>query len=230
MELESSTLKSTRELTSLALITLIITGSEETYANKLKEEFFVRYRQKIYDYCLYIANKNFGHSSDWKSVCEDVIQETFLFALYNLGEFKFEKSWSESKLNGKAIAWLGAIAEHKLLDHYNHDRGTEEEVAAFQYDLKKKLGRIKTVNKKDTYVLERPVLEEAMKQLKERDKDVLYKYLEHGCLHGTKHLPDDIMSALCTKWDITPGNARQIKGRAFDQLKKLCIQQTTIST
>lgn len=226
MELETITLKaSPKELTILALITLIIAASEDGYANNFKEEFYLRYRQKIYDYCLHIANKNFGRSSEWKHICEDVVQDTFIFAIFNLKEFKFEENWGDKKLNNKLIGWLGSIAQHKLFDHYNKDRGKEEDVAAFQYDLKKNLQRKKTANTADLYVLERTILDEAMQKIKERDRAVLYTYLEHGCLHGKKSLPDNVMKELCSKWNLTAGNARQIKGRTFELLRKLCIEQ-----
>ncbi len=229
MKIESLPIsKSPKELTVLALITLIIaTSTEEGYANQLRTEFYLRYRQRIYEYSLYIANKNFGNSSEWKNNCEDVTQDTFIYAIYNLDKFTFEDKWSEAELNNKIIKWLGKIAEHKLFDKSKKERGDKKgiEAAAFNYDLKKKLSRSKTANEEDLFIMERHILELAMAKIKEREKDIFYTYLKHGCLYGKKYLPNDILESMCEKWGVTESYARLIKSRTFEKLRKLCVEE-----
>src|SRR5688572_24962085 len=105
MEIESATLKSTpKELALLTLITLILsTSTEEGYANTLRSEFCIRYRQIIYEYSLRVSYKNFSRSREWKTVCEDIVQDTFIHAVYNLHTFKSEPGWSEKVLNNRIV-------------------------------------------------------------------------------------------------------------------------------
>lgn len=217
-----------KDLSLVALITMTASAGNDAAANNLREVFYLRFRHKVYSYCLQVAQKNFGHSPEWQDVCKDIVQETFIFAVYNLSAFEFGDDWSESKLSRSVLSWLGSIAEHKLFDHYNQERGSEEDVEAFRYDLRMKLQQARTADSSTLYIVEKEVLAEAMKKIKARDQDVLFTYLRYGCIKGAKQLPEEIMQALCERWPgLNANNARQIKARTLERLTALCKSQKT---
>lgn len=231
MKIKSITLnQKPKELSLRETIQLVVANStDENYKKLLQGNLYSMFVERIYKYCVHIANKKFKNSHDWRTLSEDIVQDTFQFALFNLSKFKVDKKWSETELEYKLVGWLNSIAEHKLYDEYNRDRGDNEglEVIALNYDLKKKLRYSKTANLEDIFVVEREVLAQAMKKISERNADVFLTYLREGSLYGEKHMKDHILKALCEKWGITKGNARLIKMNTFEELKRLCLEEKT---
>jgi DNA-directed RNA polymerase sigma subunit (sigma70/sigma32) len=62
------------------------------------------------------------------------------------------------------------------------------------------------------------VLEEALHQLTEKEYDVLMTYIEYDT-DQKKHIPDNILAVLTTKYQTTVVNLRQIKCRALKKVK-----------
>ena len=62
------------------------------------------------------------------------------------------------------------------------------------------------------------LLEEALHQLSEKEYDVLLTYIEYDT-DQKKHVPDQIIEALKTKYQTTSVNLRKIKSRALQKVK-----------
>ena len=62
------------------------------------------------------------------------------------------------------------------------------------------------------------LLEEALHQLSDKEYDVLLTYIEYDT-DQKKHVPDQIIEALKTKYQTTSVNLRKIKSRALQKVK-----------
>lgn len=66
--------------------------------------------------------------------------------------------------------------------------------------------------------MNKQLLEEALHQLNEREYDILLTYIEYDT-DQMKHVPNQIIEALTTKYQTTSANLRKIKSRALQKVK-----------
>ena len=71
-----------------------------------------------------------------------------------------------------------------------------------------------------------PTVEEALKTLSDRDQDILRTYMMYE--DGKKHLPDGVFQHLLKKYNTTPENLRQVKGRSLKKIKDLVLNNKNL--
>jgi len=69
----------------------------------------------------------------------------------------------------------------------------------------------------------RAKLQEAMNSLSEKQKDILLRYANEGCLNSKQHLSDSSILELCTIYDTTSDSIKHIKNRALLKIKSICF-------
>lgn len=135
-------------------------------------------------------------------------------------EATWKKIWNNPKYDyykygGSFNAWMSKIANRAWLDiRVKAILGSDVEmpeiaVAPEDYDCDEAEGSI-SINEK--------LLEEALHQLSEKEYDVLLTYIEYDT-DQKKHVPDQFIEALKTKYQTTSVNLRKIKSRALQKVK-----------
>lgn len=167
--------------------------------------------------------KNF---SDAEQLAKDITQETFIKAFNAIQKFSLPEN-SEAKDHHRIIMkWLVVIANNcfkkeyaKRINESSYDdivgiigEPTYETFESETEDLK-----IEIVNPF------RLKLQNAFNLLTEREKHIVTEYADQECIDTKKHLSEKSMKYLCSLYETTPENIRQIKKRALDKIKKSCF-------
>ncbi|RDV13329.1 sigma-70 family RNA polymerase sigma factor [Pontibacter diazotrophicus] len=180
-------------------------------------EFHQRYMEFIYKACIQ-ACKFFSNPSEFAL---DLSGNVFLVACERAVEFEPREGYDEEI---ELKAWLLKIMGEQLKSFTAHN---PERKAFFSVD------RLPTepeseadtleendVLQEDDYPISRESVRDAMESLKTRDKDIVMAYLTH--VHRKNaHLPDEIMQGLCSKYNTTSFNVRQVKQRFFKKVRML---------
>ena len=64
----------------------------------------------------------------------------------------------------------------------------------------------------------------AMNSLSEREKDIVLRYADEGCLSSKNHLSDSSLNELCRIYETTQDNIKHIKNRALKKIKLICFE------
>jgi RNA polymerase sigma factor (sigma-70 family) len=137
-------------------------------------------------------------------LAKDVIQNTWM-AIY-----KSSHTYDAKKSSVKT--WMSIIAKNKMLDIVKG----ETEFVPLNEDF------YSISNDEDEAIItspEKEKLDNALNSLSERDKDILLTYMQYS--DGNKHLPDEVISELCQRYNTLPATLRQIKKRSLDKMKEM---------
>ena len=132
----------------------------------------------------------------------------------------WKKIWNSPSYNYKDKkvsfkVWMAKIAKRAWLDlQVKTILGSDAEIPEIQvepidYEL---------VDEQESLNVNEKVLEEALRQLTDKEYDVLMTYMEYDT-DKNKHIPDSVLAVLTTKYQTTPANLRQIKCRALKKVK-----------
>ncbi|NOQ76045.1 MAG: hypothetical protein GQ574_28825 [Crocinitomix sp.] len=163
--------------------------------------------------------------SSWKQYGEDLIISTYsntLLALYLKADKFIEiDDLDESNQERRFKGWLAKVAQTELLmllRELRNDNIEYIEDDSFLSIEDKKNEELPSQN-----IL---LIEDALKTLKERDRDILVTYMMFQ--DGRKQLPKEEMERLTEIWETTPDNARQIRRRAFMKVESFVKTQNKI--
>lgn len=177
-------------------------------AQNAYEEIYRRYAKLIWNLC-HSACESFA-VVDLHAFIEEVFSQTMI-AIYESPTYNSTK--------GKVSTWISRIAQNKAKDLskiWTTPIGAEFDIG---YDS------IEYEEEPEYISLERKLLNKAMEQLSEMEKDILLTYMMYQ--DGNKHLPDEILNELRGKYTKTSDNIRQIKRRAMVKLHSY-IQQSQL--
>jgi RNA polymerase sigma factor (sigma-70 family) len=179
---------------------LLVLMSFQKENKKEAEEAFVvfydRHKQFLWNLCCKVCRD--------KDLAKDVMQNTWI-AIYKYGSTYNAK---KSNIN----TWMSRIANNEMKDllkieaNYTH---LNEEIYSISTD--------EDEEDFDYISPEKRILDEALNELSERDKDVLFTYMRYA--DGKKHLPDEVIREICQRYGTTPENLRQIRKRSWDKVK-----------
>ena len=123
-------------------------------------------------------------------------------------------SYDYNTYNVSFKAWMSTIAKRAWLDIKlkailgSDTQSPEPSINLIEYELVEE----------DIPSINEILLEEALHQLTEKEYDILMTYIEYDT-DQKKHIPDEVIALLTTKYQTTPVNLRQIKCRALKKVK-----------
>ena len=138
----------------------------------------------------------------------------------------WKKIWNNPKYDYNQYkvsfkTWMAKIAERAWLDlRIKTFLGTNTEMAETLVEP----NDFELVEDKESIDVNAIVLEEALRQLSDKEYDILMTYIEYDT-DQKKHIPDHVLSVLTTKYQTTTANLRQIKCRALKKVKDYIEQR-----
>ena len=176
---------------------------------KAKEAFgkvFQKYHEALMILCVNVCGDN-GYA--------DLVFEITWKKIWNNPNYDY----NTHKVSFKA--WMSKIAQRAWLDIKlkailgSDAKMPEPSVGPKEFELVDEV-EIPNINEK--------LLEEALHQLTDKEYDILMTYIEYDT-DEKKHIPDDVMKILTTKYQTTPANLRQIKCRSLKKVKDYIEQR-----
>jgi RNA polymerase sigma factor (sigma-70 family) len=192
----------------------------------LQEEFYRRFRGHVFKISLNPC-RNFN---DAEQLAVDLVQDTFIKAFQAIERFKFPEDNPEVDHRLLIEAWLGKIARNcfrRLYAKIKMDVIFDDDIVYANeplYDLFEEMygdEKVETTNEL------RVRLQVALNQLTDRQKHIVFVYAGEGCIDAQLRLGDNALTELCSIYDTTPENIRQIKKRSLDKIKAICFPETT---
>lgn len=182
-------------------------NSDEKKAWEALGKVYQKYNEALYTLC--------------RTVCRDDGS-----AIIVCGE-TWKKIWNNPKYDYQGhkatfMSWASEIAKRTWLDlklktvlRIDAEKIPEYSVEAkeFEFEEDPELPNINEV-----------LLEEALRQLTDKEYDILMTYIEYDT-DQKKHVPDRIIEELTTKYQTTSVNLRQIKSRSLKKVKAYIDKQ-----
>lgn len=187
---------------------------DEDEARKAFDVFYERNAKWLFPLCRQVCS-TIAHSDDAEELAKDVFSKTMFFVWENAG--KYDNTIS------KVQTWVSNNARYvmyKTLDEYKGKASGDIQFISINRD-ESVIYDGECEDYSDVETPEMITLAIALQTLNERERDILMTYMRYS--DGNKHLPDSELNALCSRYQITSDNARQIKGRALNKIKKHII-------
>ena len=198
-------------------------GDNAIKSEQAFNEFFCRYKSYLLRAC-----RKCCYSFDSSDLlADDIFQNTLLKVLSKAHTFKVKNSEAPSKtISNEVKAWLSRIAYNELINFLRKNPDEKKLSNPFRtksYEVEETIiddlaDENAPTESKST--IQKNILDAALNKLSEREKYVLMAYMQYF-VHSQplKHLPNDVLDEICSKYSITPDNVRQIKARALKKLK-----------
>ena len=187
---------------------------DEIAAQEAFTIFYNRYKVFLWNLCTSVCHN--CNSTDNEELAKDVFQNTMI----SIYEYNHTFNPSKSKLT----TWISSIAKNSMCNLLSQSKETriDEEMEAMLeseiHDQAENEFKFETPQQK--------ALEEALKTLSDRDQDILRTYMMYE--DGKKHLPDGVFQHLLNKYNTTPENLRQVKGRSLKKIKDLVLNNKNL--
>ena len=222
MQLTSQTNPVKMNLTDQQIIDGLKNNEDPGQIRNLKNSFYKSYINDVYTKVIRMC-RNF---SDAEQLAKDITQDTFIKAFGNINKFTLPATAEPMKHRRIIMKWLLVIATNCFKKEYairinesNYDdivkiigepiyEPFEEDSGEIKFEIQNQF-RLK--------------LQTALNLLTERERHIIVEYADEECIDSKRHLSDKCMHYLCTLYDTTPENIRQIKKRALDKIKKSCF-------
>lgn len=163
-------------------------------------EIYKKYKNFLWLLCIKVC----GDRSNADLVYEDTWKKVWKSPIYDYNEYKVSfKVWMSIIARR---AWLD-VQKRAILD-------SDAEMPESAVDPKE----FEIVEEIETLNAQKQVLEDALHQLSEKEYDILMTYIEYDT-DKKRHIPDNILTVLTTKYQTTAVNLRQIKCRALKKVK-----------
>lgn len=189
-------------------------------------EFYCRYKSYLLKVCRNCC-RNFD-SSDL--LADDIFQNTLLKVLSKSHTFKLQNPSETTNISKEIKVWLSRIAKNELVNFLrkNPDEKTLSDpfrIKSIELEYRIPLdyeSDISESQEEKPTTIQKEMLDKGLSVLSEREMYVLMVYMQFfDFAEPNRHLPDDLLNGICNKFNITPDNARQIKGRALKKMKKI---------
>ena len=210
-----------RELKLKALVVRLVNSEDELESRALKNEFYRKLQAKFYDRCHKIAFKLYGSFPDWEETRDDIFQESFLSAFEKIPAFKVGEHWDDKECEKVLLFWLGTIANNKFLKRIKKEKEEQEQLEKYlSYCANENTeGSICKRNYEPTY--DRSKFDQVWQKMNPMAKEILFVCMEYDILSedNKKHLPDDILELIATKYKVEKSTVRQAKRRALTAIR-----------
>ena len=188
-------------------------------------EFYYRYSSHTLNVC----RKSCYAFDSSNLLADDIFQNTLLKILYKAHTFKLKNPQEKTNISNEIKGWVSRIAKNELINFLRQNPDEKRlsdpfRIRTFEIEDNEPL----LINNEGENIIEiQPPsinqihLDKALTTLSERERYILMTYMQfYNPMEPDKHLPDDVLSSICNKFNIKPDNIRQIKGRALKKLKE----------
>ena len=225
MQIQSQRLKC-KDLTLVDLVLNLASSDSVFDTRMLQTEFYVRLKEKFYDQLHKVVNKLYNGIPEISSLIEDVFQETFIIANEEIKGFSIKENCSEKECEKVLLFWLARIANNLILKHYNTEKKRKEDLQAYKLFIKfeNRRGSVGKRDYKPTY--DRNKFDEVWKKIPLMAKEMLFASLEYETLgeDNKKHIPDDVIKSLTTRFNVTSATLRKAKQRALAAIRSCKLE------
>lgn len=183
-------------------------------ADEAFAEFVIRYGNYLWKVCSKVCSK----FSQGTSLAEEIYTDTLVEGIYSNADILLS---NELVLKGQIKPVLGRIAQNEFYDYFRSNPMEKQHfVSVYELDIKTndEEFELEKVHEERKPSLNQLILEEGLSLLSDKEKHILYTYLNNP----GKKLPKNIMASLCKEYETTSENIRQIKYRAMNKLKNHC--------
>lgn len=210
-----------KDLALIVLVTLLISATTEAEIRELQSEFYKRLGQKFLERCHHSVNKLFKGARDADAMRDDIFQDSFLTAMDEIKEFEMKDEWDDAECEKVILFWLGKIANNKIMKRREEKKKEREFLDGYKYFLKSE-NRQGSIGKrvfKETYDKEK--FATVWEKLNPMSREIILFCAADDtlCEENTKHLPDDKITYLKEKYNVTAAAIRKAKQRALEVLK-----------
>lgn len=196
-------------------------GSQKN--NFYEEEFYHRYKSDIYK----IVVQKCRMFRDSEELAKDIIQDTFISAFSSIKKFKLPSKSTQKEHRKIILKWLITIANNCFYKEYAKMKNK----LAYD-DIESLLGEsvynnLLVDSDGSDVLIPNPIklkLQNSLTLLSEKEYHIITVYADEFCIQTSRHLSDKSLKYLCTLYETTPENIRQIKKRALDKIKKHCFK------
>jgi hypothetical protein len=225
MQIESQRLKC-KELTLIELV-LKLTANETSFDTRmLQTEFYLRLNVKFYDRLHKAVSKLYNGIPEIDTLKEDVFQDTFIIANEEIKGFQINENWTETECEKVLLFWLAKIANNLILKHYKTEKKEEKDLQAYKLFLKleNRKGTIGKREYKPTY--DRSKFDKVWEKIPLMAKEMLFASLEYDTLgeDNKKHIPDEVIKSLTTRFSVTSATLRKAKQRALAAIRSCKLE------
>ncbi len=197
---------------------------DKEQAEKAYNEFHSRYSKYLYGIIISVAIK-FKNTYDYEELAENVFQNTLLTIWEKADTFMKIEDVASEKKERRVKAWLGKIARNEMFQLLR-DYKTASEKITYDTELINEINLVDEPIVENQPKFEKKLLNNALKTLKPRDKDILLAYYQY--YEKDKNMPSEALDNLCRMFDTTKDNLRQIKKRALDKVNSFIEEQLKI--
>lgn len=197
---------------------------DKEQAEKAYNEFHSRYSKYLYGIIISAATK-FKNTYDYEELAENVFQNTLLTIWEKADTFMKIEDVAPEKKERRVKAWIGKIARNEMLQLLR-DYKTASEKITYDTELINEINLVDEPIVENQPKFEKKLLDNALKTLKPRDKDILLAYYQY--YEKDKNMPSEALDNLCRMFDTTKDNLRQIKKRALDKVNSFIEEQLKI--
>ncbi|MFZ2285046.1 MAG: hypothetical protein WAV86_14330 [Lutibacter sp.] len=202
-------------------------NNSEAELNYLQTTFYNIFKDKFYDRCNKITFKIYGQNPEWKNICDDVFQDTFITAFEAIKNFKCNKDWEDAECIKVVLFWLGQIANFKLLNQITEEKSIKESLESYQYNIinDNLPGEVSKREYKPQY--DKVKFDSVWSKFSSMKKELILLCAKYDTIgeENTKHLPDEVISSLTKKYNIKPASIRKAKERVLTALKACKIEK-----
>lgn len=192
------------------LLVISYKEDDETEAKKAFSVFYQRNAQWFFALCKQVCSTI--TECDLEELSKDVFSKTMLNVWENADKYDSTRS--------KVQTWVSNTARYVMYNILAEYKGKVSGDLTF-VPINNGLEIASNDDSEDYSKTETPemlALATALMSLADRDRDILLTYMRYS--DGNKHLPENELDYLCSKYLITSDNVRQIKGRALGKVKK----------
>jgi hypothetical protein len=192
----------------------------------LQTEFFKRLSSPHFDRCNKSARKLLIGFPDWEDRRNDIFQRSFIQGFERIQTFKTKSEWGEVECKKVVLFWLARIANNFMLTDLKTAKEESQQLEGFAIFLESETneGDIAKGYFKPTY--DRATFDMIWAKLSPMAKEVLIACLDADTLEedNTRHLPEEVLTKIATKYGVTKSALRQAKGRALKLIRSCKIE------
>ncbi len=172
---------------------------------------------------------------------EDLVQDTMVKAWRSAHTFRGGGDGNADTAHRRTLAWLGRIAKNHYwemrrrkvilvndsetqVDEPPREETRSHRLSKLHHEVRKALDAVTGAVEAgaETISIQRQLLQEALATLTEREKEIIlatYEHYEPG-QQQQRRLPPKVVDEICQRFNITPDNLRQIRGRTDKKIKQ----------
>jgi DNA-directed RNA polymerase specialized sigma24 family protein len=205
------------------LVILFMAPTTATMQRRIANQIHKLFIDDLWRFCKKSAGQQFGHTTDWEEVAQEICYKTFQLLFAKLPTMKLKEACSDKEA-GKIIgSWLRRTANNLILKHIDTQVKQKEQFNLYKEYVALDLEDSETLFRTTEKSYDSQKFLSVWGKMSAMAKEILMLSYEYDCFptsktKNKKHLPAEIIEALCDKYNTHKDAIRQAKSRAFRDL------------